>query len=425
MALTEKQQRQVDAIASLVTQADPDSIRQGIELTAALDDQAVFAALLHGLVSNQAVSLATNKRFPSHRRFPSPQRADLFDVGTGDQALLDLGMIHLLAASDLPERTAVTSIALGTPKRKFAKPPTKMWLDGLDRFTELTHVDLHLTSLDEGLDLSVLERCTKVTHLRFRGAVLPGPIPPMPQLREINGVQVQFASGAEFPELTFIRGQLRADMPLDVSLMPKLSELEVRGQVRLHGFTTLKKLWCSRGEVELAGCERVDHLRVGTEAFHAPDLREVGLLDQVSLGLDIGQLTRVDKLKLNRSSKLSKVHLPPGTKLADPRVVLWGPVLTDLGNVGELEGMTNLMMSRVRNPLSLEPLRHAQSLRVLDIRNSPGITDLSPLVDLPNLEILVIDDRSTDKIPAELRAKVQKFWRPGGRATKKRATKQA
>ena len=86
--------------------------------------------------------------------------------------------------------------------------------------------------------------------------------------------------------------------------------------------------------------------------------------------------------------------------------------------------MTNLMMSRVRNPLSLEPLRHAQSLRVLDIRNSPGITDLSPLVDLPNLEILVIDDRSMDKIPAELTAKVQKFWRPGGRA-KKRATKQA
>ena len=75
--------------------------------------------------------------------------------------------------------------------------------------------------------------------------------------------------------------------------------------------------------------------------------------------------------------------------------------------------MTSLMMPRVRNPVSLEPLRQAHSLRVLDIRNSPGITDLSPLVDLPNLEVLVINDAGRREIPPELIDKVQKFWRRG------------
>ena len=410
--LTDKQQRQVDAIASLVTQGDPDAIRQGIELTSALDDQAVFAALLDGIASLDS-SPSPDQRFPSHRRFPSPKRAALFDVGTGDQALLDLAMIHLLAASDHPLRTSVTSIALGTPKRKFAKPPRKMWLDGLERLTKLTHLDLHFTSLDEGIDMSVLKHLPHLTHLRFRGALAPGPLPSMPKLQEINGVRIRFEAGAAFPELRFVRGRIESGDALNVDLMPKLNELEIRGDLHLHGFTALKRMWCSHGEFDLGECERVEHLRVSTKSFHAPNLRHVGLLDQVSLGIDIGQLETIDKVKLTRSCKIREARFPEGTELIDPRVVLWGPELTDLGNIGDLEGMTSLMMPRVRNPVSLEPLRQAHSLRVLDIRNSPGITDLSPLVDLPNLEVLVINDAGRREIPPELIDKVQKFWRRG------------
>ena len=132
-------------------------------------------------------------------------------------------------------------------------------------------------------------------------------------------------------------------------------------------------------------------------------------MDQVSLGIDIGQLETIDKIKLTRSCKIREARFPEGTELIDPRVVLWGPELTDLGNIGDLEGMTSLMMPRVRNPVSLEPLRQAHSLRVLDIRNSPGITDLSPLVDLPNLEVLVINDAGRREIPPELIDRVQKL----------------
>ncbi len=409
--LTDKQRQQVDAIASLVTQGDPNAIRQGIELTAALDDQAVFAALLSGISANLSAADTPKGRFPSHRRFPTPDRASLFDVGTGDQALLDLAMIQLLAASDHPLRTSVTSIALGTPKRKFAKPPRRMWLHGLERLTELTHLDLHFTALDEGLDMSVLKQFRNLTHLRFRGAFAPGPLPSMPQLQEINAVRFGFEPGAEFPELRFVRGRIESEEPLDVERMPKLNEVEVRGDLRLRGFTQLKRVWSSRGEVDLGDCEQVGHLRVGTHSFEAPKLRHVGLLDQITRGLDIAQLETIDRVKLTRSSKIRTVSFPPGTQLIDPRVVLWGPELTDLGNVGELEGMEMLIMPRVRNPVSLEPLRKARSLRVLDIRNSPGITDLSPLIELPNLEVLVIDDVGRKNVPPELADKVQKFWR--------------
>ena len=210
-----------------------------------------------------------------------------------------------------------------------------------------------------------------------------------------------------------IRGRIDSEETLQFDLMPELTELEVRGNLRLSGFTELKRLWCSPGAIDVGGCERIGHLRVGTDSFEAPDLRHVELLDHITLGLDLSQLETIDRLKLTRTSKIREARFPPGTKLIDPQVVLWGPALTDLGNISDLEGMELLLMQRVRKPLSLEPLRQARSLRVLDIRNSPGITDLSPLVGLPKLEVLVIEDGGRDKVPPELLGKVQKLWQRG------------
>lgn len=424
MQLSERQQQQVEAIASLVTQPDMAAIRQGVELAAALGDQDVFARLLDGLVPAQV-----GTRVPNHRRFPTPDRATRFASGRGNQAWLDLAMLHLLAASDLPVKAEITSIALGTPNRRFADPAPTLWLDGLERLSALTHLDLHLNSVDRGLDLGALERFASLTHLRIGGAALPGPIPSMKHLEDVNGPRITFESGAAFPALRSVRGRIYSTEPLSPETMPNLVSVEARDGVNLAGFSSLERLWCVRGDYEVLGCRRIEHLRVNASSFHAPDLRHVGVLDRLGESVVVSQLETLGEVKLNLASRLTGGEFPDGTRLADPKVVLYGPAVTDLVNVGELSGMEVLLMTRIREPISLEPLRHATDLRVLDIRNSPGITDLSPLAELPRLEVLVMTDRDRDRydIPAQLVDLVQKSWRSNQREdpNDKQATKQA
>jgi len=376
-----------------------------------LDDQAVFAALLSGV----RLGPKTQSRFPNHWRYPTPERGTIFDQQTGIQTWLDLAMLHLLAASDLPIRTKVTSIALGTTKRKLANPPAPLWLDGLERLTGLTHIDLQLTVLDREIDLGILTRFPDLTHLRTRGSAMTGELPSMEKLKVIDGTKFRVGPEAYLPALESIRGQITVGEPLNPDAMPNLVDVEARGGVRLVGFETLNQLWCSRGVVEAIGCRRINHLRVGVTSFSAPDLRHIGLLDRASPGVDVSQLETLDELQLNRTSKFMGGTFPEGTTLLDSKVVLWGPALTDLGNIGELPGLEILSMPRVTSPVSLETLRHATDLRVLDIRNSPGITDLSPLVDLPNLEVLVISDPERREIPPELEDRIQRIWRNGRR----------
>lgn len=423
MQLDERQQQQVEAIASLVTQPDRSAIRQGVELAAALGDQDVFASLLDGLTPVPA-----GTQFPHHRRFPTPSRATRFDSGSGNQAWLDLAMLHLLAASDLPVRTKITSIVLGTPMRKFSEPAPTLWLDGLERLSALSHLDLHLGSNDRDLDLGALERFESLTHLRIRGGASSGEIPSMKNLQHVDGARIRFASRAEFPALRSVRGRVLSTEPLNPEAMPSLVSVEARDGVNLVGFSSLERLWCARGDYEILGCERIEHLRVNASSFHAPDLRHVGVLDRLGESVVVSQLETLGEVKLNLASRLSG-EFPKGTRLADPKVVLFGPAVTDLANVGDLPGMEVLLMTRVRDPISLEPLRQATDLRVLDIRNSPGITDLSPLVELPRLEVLVMTDRDRDRyeIPPELIDRVQKSWRLTQMTTltKSQATKQA
>ncbi len=405
--LSDKQQTYVDAIASLVTQPDRSSITQGVELAASLADQSVFAALLSGL----RVGSQTGSRFPNHRRFPTPQRAVIFDQHVGHRAWLELAMLHLLAVSDLPLRSQLQSIALGTPIKKHATPPPTLWIDGLQRLTGLTHLDLHLTTLDDGIDLGALVHFPNLTHLRIRGRATPAPIGSLEKLQSLDGVKLQLEANGFFPALTSLRGRIQLDSPITPDLLPSLAKLEVRGGVSLVGFESLERLACSTGDVSLRGCRRIDHLSVAVDTFDAPDLRHVGLLDRASPGVDVSQLDTLDQVRLNRRSKFVGGTFPSGTKLLDPKVVLWGPAITSLGNIGDLVGLEVLLMSRVTAPMSLEPLRTANDLRVLDIRHSPGITDLSPLVELPNLEVLVLSSTDAVEVPVELQGRVQKFWR--------------
>ena len=405
--LSDRQRQQVDAIASLVTQTDQASTRQGIELAAALDDQLVFAALLDGV---EAPLPVPKKRAP-HRRYPSLTGGSLFDGIDGSLAWHGLACAHLLAASDLPLRHKVTSLALGASKSSAARSHPSMWLDGLERLTSLTHLDLLLSSLDEGMDLRALQRFPRLTHLRLRGPAVPGPLPTLEQLNVLDGVQFEFVPDTIFPALRSIRGRFATSVTLTPSIMPSLRDVDARGGLHTEGYESLGTLRCHHGQVELRGLQRVDMLSVVGATIDAPDLRHVGTLVGAGPGIDISRFETLEAVQFNRKSRFTGGEFPAETTLLNPKVNLWGPALTDLGNLGELPGLEILSMILVQAPISLETLRHAKELRVLDIRNSPGITDLSPLIGLPNLEFIVLRAADVLDVPAELADKVTHNWR--------------
>lgn len=410
MNLTDRQRQQADALASLLTQPDRSSITQGIELVTALGDQALFEELLDGAAAPPVDAVQS-----SHRRFATVERATLFDQKSGKQAWLDLAMVHLLAASELPLRSAVKSLALGTPTKRYRRPAPTLWLDGLERFESLTHLDLHMTSIDQDLDLSPLAEFPKLTHLRIRGDWLPGWLPSLPHLVELDALKVRFAPDASYPALERIRVRIENDVQLTPTRMPRLVEVEARGKLQIDGFESLQKLWCHRGVVEATGLRRVENLRLSADRFDAPDLTHVGLLERASPGFSVSQLETLDEVKMHRTSRFTGGTFPEGTRLGEPKVLLWGPLVTDLGNMGELTGLEFLSITRAQAPLSLETLRNAKDLRVLDIRFSTGITDLSPLEDLPNLEALIINDPERFDLPPRLEKLVEKRWRQSRR----------
>lgn len=405
--LNDRQRQQVDAIASLVTQPDLASIRQGVELAAALDEQSVFAALLDGVEPPAPVP---KKREPQ-RRYPSVSEGAIFERLSDGKAWTALARAHLLAASEHPLRLKVRSLALGAPKSRTSNVHPSLWLDGLERFTALTHLDLLLSSMDAGMDLRVLQRFPHLTHVRLRGSNPPGPLPSLEHLEVLDGMQVHIGSDAVFPALRFVRGRLMCKEPLTPAKMPSLMKVEARGGIELEGFDSLRTLWCNQGTVSVRGLQKVDRLSVIGATVDAPDLRHVGTLVGAGPGIDIAQFETLDAVQFNRTSRLSGGRFPKGTTLLHPKVSFWGPGLTDLGNVGELAGLEILSLVRVKAPISLETLRHAKSLRVLDIRNSSGITDLSPLIGLPDLEVIVMRDVDTIDVPDELADKIRNNWR--------------
>ena len=404
--LSDRQLDQVDAIGKLLSAPDRGSIQQGIELAVALGDQAVFAALLDGV----AVSESSGKARPSFRRYSSLERGPRFLGPRESQTWLDLAMVHLLAGSDLPLRREVTSVALGGPTQRNVPRP-ELWIEGLERLESLTHLDLMLSDRDSDIDLSPLRTIPNLTHLRLRGHAVPGVLPPLERLRELDCRQIEIDYTSTYPELETIRGRLHIDGPISPAMAPKLRQLQIRGEVRIEGYESLGRLSCSGGAVELPDCRRIEYLSSSVPNFDAPKLRHVGTLERFSPGIDVSQLDSLGAVRMNRTSRFSGGTFPPGTKLLDPMVQLSGRSLNDLGNLGELPGLEVLVARSVKSPVSLETLRHATKLRVLDVGRSTGITDLSPLVGLANLEVIVVHGSGVTHVPVELQDKVHKHWR--------------
>ena len=330
-------------------------------------------------------------------------------------------MAHLLAASELPQRGEVTSLALGAPKLPRRSVPL-LWIDGLERLTSLTHLDLYLSADDEGVDLRGLQRFPSLTHLRMFGPGLPRPLPALENLESLDALRFELEPDAVFPALRSIRGRSLTHESLRPARFPNLVDIEAKGGMKIEGFSSLGKVMC-QGDIELHGCERIDRLQVIRGSFNGPDLRHVGELVGVGPGFDVSQLETLGAIQFSRTTKFVGGTFPPGTRLLHPKISFWGPTLTDLGNVGELPGLETLHLVRVKAPISLDTLRHARSLRVLDIRNSPGITDLSPLIGLPKLETIIMREIDELDIPAELADKVEKVGPRSAVRAKRRAAK--
>ena len=426
-----QQHQQVQSLASLLTTPDRGSVLQAIEIAKALDDPLIFGALLDGVSQAQSANLSTSKApatTPSKtrakgkprprakwRRFFSIDHGSLFGEISGQDAWLTVAIAHLIAASEHPLRTSLTSLALGEPKRRTSGPIPQLWLDGLERLTSLTHLDLFLSQVDAKLDWSPLVAMSNLTHLRIRGAVQPPPLPSLPTLRDLDCMHVQLDSMTAFPELRWLSGRIILKGPLTPEIAPKLSNLKARSAIEVDGFESLDGLWCNGGQIAITGCERIGNLGLTGPSFDAPSLRHIDNIERLGTLFDVSQLDTLGKIRLNQIAKVSNATFPKGTTLAHPDVRLWGPGLEDLGNVGELEGMEVLSIVRARNPLSLETLRHASRLRVLDIRTSTGITDLTPLLDLPNLEVIVLVGSGVEHIPRKLVPLVRAEWRKGRR----------
>ena len=412
-----QQRQQASAIASLLSTPERGSVLQGIELAVALEDPQIFDALLDGV--EQARLSSTGKSPPrprsKWRRYFSIEHGSAFSDISNQDAWLTLAITHLIAASEHPLRTTITSLALGEPKRRTSGPIPALWLEGLERLTSLTHLDLFLSPADRTLDWSPLQALPNLTHLRIRGTGRPPPLPPLAALQDLDCMHVSFQAGAVFPELRALSGRIDLAGPLTPAMAPKLSELQSLSALRVEGFETLDKLWCNGGKLEVADCVSVGSLRLTGPGFNAPSLRHVDKIERISTMFEVSQLDSLGEVRLNQVAKISNATFPKGTQLAHAEVRFWGPGLVDLGNVGALPGMEVLSITRAKNPLSLESLRHARSLRVLDIRTSTGITDLTPVVDLPNLETIVIVGSGVEHVPAPLEPLLRAEWRKGRR----------
>ena len=186
MEPNDQRQSHVEAIRLLLSTPDRASVQQGVELAKALGDDAVFEALLDGVVAPRptADELATMQRWPALRR------NDIFDGPRANHAWLDLAVVHLVAASDLPLRHEVVALSIGSPGSPQTMPAPDVWLDGLERLEALTHLDLYLPGGDD-VDLRSLASFPSLTHLRIRGSSDYKRVPSLPKLEDLAGGRLE------------------------------------------------------------------------------------------------------------------------------------------------------------------------------------------------------------------------------------------
>lgn len=396
VSLSAESKKIVSKIRNLVTTPDLGTILQGVELAKSAGDSSVFEALLEGCEPNK-----DDKSFPVRGKY--------FVGAQNRQAWLDLAMVHLIAASDLPLRSQITTVSLtyGSHRNRRNIPYVELELRGLDRLDELEQLSVSIGS-QMTVDLQPLSAYPRLKRLTVNGNNGDKGLPPLEYLEELTCQSLVIPSTNSYPALRSITGQIESVGGLSSKMMPALQSLSSRfrengDDLVLEGFTSLDTLKIHGPiRVDLPECEAIEEMDLAVSELQAPELRSVEAIVHCPPNFDVGQLDSLGEIDLNQHKAYRGGRLPEGTKLSDPWVFVGGGAFADIGNLGELPGLEILAINDVTTPQSLESLRNAKSLRVLDIRNSPGITDISPLVGLPELRLIALHGSGVTDGPRSL-----------------------
>lgn len=191
--------------------------------------------------------------------------------------------------------------------------------------------------------------------------------------------------------------------PMTIEDLPNLTSLAVQG-------------W-GAPDTSVHRCEKLAEIQLTATALTGlvglDALRQV-TVDRVQPGVEpdpITELVGVTEFSFTPTGRETTVGVPPGATPTDGWLDLSAAhELTDVGNVASLAGLRGLLVN-ARGVASVEALRTATDLQVLDIRRT-AVSDLSPLVDLPNLATIYVAQSDVTDIPAALQETVNFAAKP-------------
>ena len=392
---------EVEKITDLLTTPDVDSILQGVELAVSLGEPAIIEELLTGVRGG-------DRRTGGHV-FYGIGCSDWFEARGGvERAWRYFAALRLLAESSYERRSSVEVIGIGLQPQFTSDGalPERMPLEWISKFPNVEWVKV---GVYEGLelDLSPLQKLPKLTRLDVgenfsnRHTTKRVVVPSLAGVEAIYAGETAISLAGSYPKLQVLTGELDGEM-IKRSNVQKLDTITLWGDATLSSFDSVGAISLRSGHVKLPGCRRIERLELGNESLDAPDLREIGLLTGGCPGLQPEALTSVDVVDLKERTRLPNLRFPESTRLGNSEAVFLGPSLTKLDNERLLEQLQWVTIEQIHRDESLEGLRKAKNLRVLDLHLSLGTWDLAPLIGLKELRAVRVHDLSKLDVPREL-----------------------
>ena len=306
--------------------------------------------------------------------------------------------VYLLLLLNAPEPRPIVS-ALSASLSRFelrwlSTPWTQASFPNMERFSRLDTLDLQGMTVR---DLSGLARAPALRTIRLLRVKLPEDLQSMGALSQvktlhIDSPQVRLLSGLEGMD-SLEELELEEVTITDLRSLPKLERLvslsvkEVPSLKSLSGIErapNLKKLQLSGGELE-----------------DIAPLAELKALEQLSISRSTANLKSLAGLpKAPELSKLSLNACPALTDLSglqsSPKVTSFSlyqaHALSALEGLGRLSNLEQLKLAGLTQDLDLAPITKLQKLQVLDLRHSPGVTQIDALNKLDSLKLILLHE---------------------------------
>ena len=180
---------------------------------------------------------------------------------------------------------------------------------------------------------------------------------------------------------------------------PELTDLEIGGKVEVANTPKLRKLHLRNASVNadsgLSQLESVEEIRI--ERLHGeaielpPNAKFVPLGEDSEVSISIGVDDGLATLPL-----VGLTHL---------RLRYWGNSVDVLEPLAEAPDLESIEL--IGNFTDLSAIANLPNLRVVDVRHSRELRDISPLVESPSLELIAISRTGIAIVPDELAVKVR------------------